>query len=73
MMASKEHWLRWTWRPVLAYVFGVLVLSVYVGLPMARIPVPVVPSEVWLTFGGVLGVASWFRGKTQVESQTGKQ
>lgn len=65
---APEHWLKWAWRPFLAYSFGLLAFAVYVGLPLARVPVPVVPTEVWLTFGGVLGAASWFRGKTQAEA-----
>jgi len=38
-------------------------------LPMLKLPVPVVPSEVWLMLGGILGIASFFRGKMQASAE----
>ena len=48
----------WAW---LWLVLGI----VYFVLPLVHIPAPSIPTEVWLMFGGILGVASWFRGKAQ--------
>jgi hypothetical protein len=68
---AREHWMKWAWRPFLAFTFGFLVFAIYVGLPLSKVPVPVVPTEVWLAFGGVLGPASWFRGKMQADRMSG--
>jgi len=35
-----------------------------------KIPVPAVPESVWLMLGGILGVASWFRGRMQADPNT---
>lgn len=65
--AAAEHWPTYSWRPFVGYVFGVMMLGVYFVLPLMKMPVPVVPTEAWLAMGGVLGVASWFRGKAQAD------
>lgn len=65
--ASADHWPTYSWRPFVGFVFGIMFLGVYFVLPLARLPVPAVPTEAWLAIGGVLGVASWFRGKAQAD------
>jgi hypothetical protein len=62
-----EHWPSYSWRPFVGFVFGAMMLGVYFVLPLARVPVPVVPTEAWLALGAVLGVASWYRGKAQAD------
>ena len=65
--ASAEHWPTYSWRPFCGFVFGAMFLGVYFVLPLARLPVPVVPFEAWAAMGAVLGVASWYRGKMQAD------
>lgn len=65
--AKAEHWPTYSWRPFCGFVFGIMFLGVYFVLPLAHLPVPVVPTEAWLAIGGVLGVASYFRGKAQAD------
>ena len=65
--AKSEHWPTYSWRPFCGFIFGTMFLGVYFVLPLARLPVPVVPTEAWLAIGGVLGVASYFRGKAQAD------
>ena len=65
--AKSEHWPTYSWRPFCGFVFGTMFLGVYFVLPLAKLPVPVVPTEAWFAIGGVLGVASWFRGKAQAD------
>lgn len=65
--AKAEHWPTYSWRPYCGFVFGTMFLGVYFVLPLFQIPVPTVPSEAWLAMGGILGVASWFRGKAQAD------
>jgi hypothetical protein len=62
-----EHWPSYTWRPFVGFVFGAMMLGVYFVLPLAQLPVPVIPTEAWLALGAVLGAASWHRGVAQVE------
>lgn len=62
-----EHWPTYSWRPFVGFVFGVMFLGVYFVLPLFKLPVPSVPTEAWLAIGGVLGVASYFRGKAQAD------
>jgi len=65
--AKSEHWPTYSWRPFVGFVFGIMFMGVYFVLPLAHLPVPVVPTEAWLAIGGVLGVASYFRGKAQAD------
>jgi hypothetical protein len=63
--AKADHWPTYSWRPFIGFCFGIAWLGDYLLLPLAHIPVPTVPPEAWLAVGGVLGVASWYRGKMQ--------
>lgn len=65
--AVSEHWPSYSWRPFIGFIFGVTFFGVYFVLPLAKMPVPLIPSEAWLSIGGILGVASWFRGKAQAD------
>lgn len=65
--AKSDHWPTYTWRPFCGFVFGVMFLGVYFVLPLAKLPVPTVPFEAWASMGGILGVASFFRGKAQAD------
>jgi len=60
--AKSEHWMQWAWRPFVGFIFGFTFFGVYFILPLAKIPLPIIPSEAWLMLGAVLGVASWHRG-----------
>lgn len=70
--AKSDHWPTYTWRPFVGFCFGFAWIGAYVLLPVLKgyIPglvMPVIPSEAWLSIGGILGVASWFRGKAQAD------
>lgn len=47
-----------------------LVWAVYFVLPLAKIPVPTIPAEAWLTLGAILGVTAWMRGQANVQTAT---
>ena len=51
----------------IGFEFGILTLGVYFVLPLCKIPVPTIPTEVWMAFGAILGVASWYRGRMQAD------
>lgn len=63
--AKSDHWPTYTWRPFCGFVFGIMFGGTYFVLPLCHVPVPQVPTEAWFAMGGILGVASWFRGKAQ--------
>lgn len=66
--AKSEHWAQWAWRPYNGFAFGTTLFGCYFVLPLMQIEPPVVPTEAWLAWGGVLGVASWWRGKQKTET-----
>lgn len=65
--AGTEHWLSYSWRPLVGLTWCFLVVADYFVLPLAHVPVPTIPTEVWLGFSAILGVASFFRGKAQAD------
>ncbi|WP_051327186.1 3TM-type holin [Desulfatibacillum aliphaticivorans] len=60
---KSEHWIQYSWRPFIGFCFPVTALAVYVILPLAHCEVPNVPDWIWLSFGAILGVTTWDRGK----------
>lgn len=67
--AKAERWPTYGWRPYIGFITGTMVFGVYFVLPLAKVPVPDVPESVWLMLGGILGVASFFRGRMQQPRQ----
>lgn len=70
--ASADHWPTYSWRPFVGFVFGVMILGDYFVIPLLQpsmkgLAVPDIPGNVWLAIGGILGAASWFRGKGQAD------
>jgi hypothetical protein len=64
--AKADHWPTYAWRPC----FGFAWIGAYFIIPVLRgwwpnIAQPSIPPEAWVAIGGVLGVASFFRGKMQ--------
>jgi hypothetical protein len=65
--ATADHWPTYSWRPFIGFSFGLYITSLFV-LPLFKItPVVMDPSMV-MAIGGILGVASFFRGKAQADS-----
>ncbi len=67
--AGAEHWPTYSWRPFNGFLFGITIFCSYFLLPILDIDTPDIPSEVWLTWGGILGIASFFRGKAQADPE----
>jgi len=70
---KAEHWPSYSWRPFNGFLYGGTIFAVYFLLPLLKQPVPVIPSEVWLGWSAILGVASWFRGKAQADPNNDAQ
>lgn len=68
--AKSEHWLQWSWRPLVGLMFIAICLNNYVVMPYLKnkglLPVEV-PSEVFMAILAILGVASWGRSKSKIE------
>ena len=65
--AASEHWPTYSWRPYNGFLFGTTIFGCYFVLPLLKIPAPSIPTEIWLAWGSVLGIASFFRGKMQAD------
>jgi len=53
--------MRRDWHIISVYWLLSLVTFIYVGLPLFNKTVPTVPSEVFLSIGGVIGINGWKR------------
>lgn len=64
--ASAEHWPTYSWRPFIGFSFGLYVCSMFM-LPLFGVQPAEMSAELVLAVGGILGVASWFRGRMQAD------
>lgn len=68
--AKSEHWMQWSWRPCVGFIFVLMCLNNYVILPCLKNkglqPVEI-PSEVMMAILAILGVASYGRSKAKIE------
>ena len=68
--AKSEHWITYSWRPILGYTFAAVVVNNYIlygylaqyGVQQIDIPV-----ELWGAILVILGAASALRGYKQVK------
>ena len=73
--ARSEHWMQWSWRPVVGFTFALTIINNYVVYPylgkfgMLQV---VIPTEVWMAMLTVLGVAAWTRGQEKVSASISK-
>lgn len=70
--AKSEHWMQWSWRPTIGFVFGLILINNYILLPYLHkygMEVIVVPGDVWSAILVILGVASagraWSDGRAK--------
>jgi hypothetical protein len=64
--AKADHWPTYTWRPFIGFAFGAYIVSLFALPIFGQRPVMLSP-DITLAIGGILGVASWFRGKMQAD------
>ena len=64
--AASEHWPTYAWRPFIGFSFGMYINSMWV-LPLLHITPAVLSADLTLAIGGILGIASYFRGKAQAD------
>lgn len=64
--AKADHWPTYSWRPFIGFTFGLYIMSLFI-LPLFKVqPITLTP-DLTLAIGGILGIASWFRGKMQAD------
>jgi hypothetical protein len=64
--ATSNHWPTYTWRPFIGFMFGLYVSSLWI-LPLFKVQPITMSSDLVLAVGGILGIASYFRGKMQAD------
>ena len=64
---TAEKWPQYSWRPYNGFLFGTTIFCTYFVLPLCGVQAPVIPPEIWGTWGLILGVASFYRGKMQAD------
>ena len=69
---KAEHCPSYSWRPFIGFSFGFWINSVWLLPLFGKTPV-MLTAEVMLAIGGILGVASWFRGKAQADPNNDAQ
>lgn len=64
--ATSEHWPSYSWRPFIGFMFGSYIASMWL-LPLFHVTPVVLDPTLVMAIGGILGVASFFRGKAQAD------
>ena len=70
--AKSEHWVQYTWRPLVGFTFSGTIIANYILLPILKAfgldfqPI-VIPSELWGAMLVVLGVSAWTRGQEKIK------
>lgn len=64
--SAAEHWPTYSWRPFIGFTFGAYINSMWI-LPLFHMQPVVMDPGLVLAIGGILGVASYFRGKAQAD------
>jgi hypothetical protein len=64
--AASDHWPTYSWRPFIGFMFGAYVASMWLLPLFGKTPVTL-GADLTLAIGGILGIASFFRGKAQAD------
>lgn len=64
--AATEHWPSYSWRPFIGFSFGLYIASMWL-LPLFGVKPVELSTDLTLAVGGILGVASYFRGRAQAD------
>lgn len=64
--AMGGGWLQRNHHAIESLMATSSVILIYFGLPLLKLPVPVVDPMAWMMLGGILGVTAWQRGQANV-------
>lgn len=65
--AKSEHFLQWSWRPLIGYTFALVIINNFIIAPLLGFPQINIPGEVWNSILVILGASAFTRGWKQVE------
>lgn len=68
--SKSEHWMQWSWRPMVGFTFSGVILNNYVLLPYLSpygLQPIAIPGEIWSAMLVVLGVAAGTRGWEKIQ------
>ena len=73
--AKSEHWMQWSWRPMIGFTLSGVLINNYILMPYFRsrglMPIEI-PSEVWNVMLVVLGIAAGTRGFQKIQEAKNK-
>jgi len=64
--AMGGSWLQRNHHAIESLMATSAVILIYFGLPLLKLPVPIVDPMAWMMLGGILGVTAWQRGSANV-------
>ena len=68
--AKSEHWIQYSWRPLIGFTFAGVIINNYIFLPYLRsfglMPIDI-PEGIWSAMLVVLGVAAGTRGLEKIK------
>ena len=68
--AKSEHWVQYSWRPMIGFTFAGVIINNYIFLPYLRgfglMPIDI-PEGIWSALLVVLGVAAGTRGLEKIK------
>jgi len=71
--SKSEHWLQWSWRPLVGICFVAVIANNYIILPyFPSLRSFSIPSEVWSAMLVILGVSAGTRGWEKIVTAQGK-
>ena len=60
--AKSEHFIQYSWRPLIGYTFAAVVINNFVVLTWFKVPPILIPDSIWSAMLVILGVSAGFRG-----------
>lgn len=74
--AKSEHWIQYSWRPLVGFTFAGVIINNYILVPyfstFIKIQPLVIPDGIWSAMLVVLGVAAGTRGLEKWQKEKGK-
>lgn len=74
--AKSEHWIQYSWRPLVGFTFIAVIINNYILVPYVSTLVNIqpldIPDGIWSAMLVVLGVAAGTRGLEKWQKEKGK-
>ena len=65
--SKSEHWLQWSWRPLVGLCFVAVIVNNYIVMPyFPHLHTIAIPAEVWSAMLVILGVSAGTRGMEKI-------